>query len=154
MFTAKEVMTAPVITVTENQTLQDVIELIAKHSFSGVPVVNDEGIVTGIVSDTDIIRYSHQINVVPLANLSGWISPHTDISDLVAVRKGIEQLHRTKVRQIMTKKVFTVKENGSINEIARLMSRRNINRIPVVDDLGKPIGIVTRANVVQCMTKT
>jgi len=153
MYKAKEIMSAPAISVNENQTLQEVLELLAKHRFSGVPVVDAESKVIGVISDTDIIRYSHQINVIPLSNLSGWISPYADISDLASIRKGFELLTKTKTSQVMTKKVYTVNEDAEANEVAQLMNRRKINRIPVVNSEGKLVGIITRADMVQCMAK-
>jgi len=153
MYKAKEIMSAPAISVNENQTLQEVLELLAKHRFSGVPVVDAENKVIGVISDTDIIRYSHQINVIPLSNLSGWISPYADISDLASIRKGYELLTKTKTSQVMTKKVYTVNEDAEANEVAQLMNRRKINRVPVVNSEGKLVGIITRADMVQCMAK-
>lgn len=153
MYKAKEIMSAPAISVNENQTLQEVLELLAKHRFSGAPVVDAENRVIGVISDTDIIRYSHQINVIPLSNLSGWISPYADISDLASIRKGYELLTKTKTSQIMTKKVYTVNEDAEANEVAQLMNRRKINRVPVVNSEGKLVGIITRADMVQCMAK-
>ena len=70
--TAKMIMTTPAVSVTERQTIKDVIELLAKNNFSGT-VVDDNNIVVGILSNTDIIRYSQQVSVVPFADLSGWI---------------------------------------------------------------------------------
>lgn len=153
MYKAKEIMSAPAISVNENQTLQEVLELLAKHRFSGAPVVDAENRVIGVISDTDIIRYSHQINVIPLSNLSGWISPYADISDLASIRKGYELLTKTKTSQIMTKKVYTVNEDAEANEVAQLMNRRKINRVPVINSEGKLVGIITRADMVQCMAK-
>jgi CBS domain-containing protein len=153
MYKAKEIMSAPAISVNENQTLQEVLELLAKHRFSGAPVVDAENRVIGVISDTDIIRYSHQINVIPLSNLSGWISPYADISDLASIRKGYELLTKTKTSQVMTKKVYTVNEDAEANEVAQLMNRRKINRVPVVNSEGKLVGIITRADMVQCMAK-
>lgn len=153
MYKAKEIMSAPAISVNENQTLQEVLELLAKHRFSGAPVVDAENRVIGVISDTDIIRYSHQINVIPLSNLSGWISPYADISDLASIRKGYELLTKTKTSQVMTKKVYTVNEDAEANEVAQLMNRRKINRVPVINSEGKLVGIITRADMVQCMAK-
>lgn len=153
MYTAKEIMSSPAVSVNVEQTLQDVIEILAKNRFSGVPVIDNENKVIGVISDTDIIRYSHQVSVVPLSNLSGWISPHVDISDLATVRKGFELLHKTKVNEVMTKKVFTVHEGDSATDVAQLMNKRRINRVPVVDSEGKLVGIVTRGDMVQCMAK-
>lgn len=150
---ARDIMSYPAISVNEDQTLQETIELLAEHRFSGVPVVNSAGKPIGIISDTDIIRYSHQVKVVPKTNLSGWISPYADVNDLVSMRKGMDSLHRTRVGTVMTRKVYTVTEDAPANEIARLMNKRNINRIPVVDSEGRLVGVVTRADMVQCMAK-
>jgi len=151
MQTAKDIMTAPVLSVTEDKNLREVLELLAEKRISGFPVVDAENQVIGIISDTDIIRYSHTINVIPLSNLSGWVSPYAEISDLASMRKGFDLLHTTRVGQVMTKKVYTINENEPATAAAILMNRRKINRIPVVDAGGKLVGIITRADMVQCM---
>ena len=153
MQTAKEIMSSPPVSIHEDKTLQDTIELLAKHRFSGVPVVDSEEKLVGIISDADILRYSQKINVVPKTNLSGWISPYADVSELASMQKGIETLHQTRVSEVMTRKVYTVNEEAEATDIARLMNRRNINRVPVVNSEKKRIGIVTRADMVQCMSK-
>jgi len=150
---AKEIMSSPPISIHEDKTLRDAIELLAKHRFSGLPVVNSDEKIVGIISDTDIIRYSEKIKVVPTTNLSGWISPYVDVSTLATMRKGMDTLHQTRVSEVMTKKVHTVNEEADAADIARLMNRRKINRIPVVNSENKVVGIVTRADMVQCMAK-
>ncbi|MFO7951394.1 MAG: CBS domain-containing protein [Bacillota bacterium] len=151
METAKEIMSSPTVSVKEEQTLKEAIKLLADYKISGLPVVDDSGKIIGIISDTDIIRYSQKINVVPTTKLSGWISPYTDVSELATFRSGIETLHQTEVREVMTKKVYTATEDTSATDIARLMNRRKVNRIPVINGKGELVGIVTRADLVQCM---
>lgn len=146
-------MSSPAISITEDHTLQEVLELMAKHNFSGMPVVDSGNKVIGIISNTDIIRYSQQSSVIPLSNLSGWISPYANITDLASVRKGFEMLNKTKAGQIMTKKVYTINQDADATEIAQMMNQRKINRVPVVDNEDKLVGIVTRGNMVQCMAK-
>ncbi len=153
MTTAKDIMSSPATCISEDKTLQEAIELLAEKRFSGIPVINAENKVIGIISDTDIIRYSQQLSVVPLSNLSGWVSPYAEITDLASMRKGLTLLHKTKVSQVMTKKVFTIHQEASATDVAQLMNRRKINRVPVIDDDGKLVGIVTRADIVQCMAK-
>jgi CBS domain-containing protein len=148
---AKEIMTKPALGVHSSDTVKSVLELLAEKRISGVPVVDENNKIIGIISDTDILRYAHQISVVPLSNLSGWISPYADISDLASVRKGFELLHRTTVEQIMTKKVYSADQDAPANKVAELMNRRKINRVPVVDADGKLVGIITRSDMVQCM---
>lgn len=146
---ARGIMTTSVISANEEQTLKEVIELLAKHKYSGLPVVDSDNRVVGIISETDIVSYSHKVSVIPFADLSGWISPYTDVADMASLRKGVELLTRTKVGQVMTRKVYTVTADTDAHDVAVLMSRRNINRVPVVDKDGKLLGIVTRADMVR-----
>ncbi len=150
---AREIMNTPVFSVTENQSIKEVITLLAKHRISGVPVVDEKNILVGIISDTDIVRYSHQDSVIPFTDLSGWISPYADISDLASLRKGIDLLSRTKVSRVMSKKVISAEADSSIVEIAKMMSRRKINRIPIIDKEGRLLGIITRADLVFSMSE-
>ena len=148
MRTARDIMTTPVLSVKEDSTIKEVIELLFQNRFSGVPVIDDDEKVIGILSDTDIVRYSHQVSVIPFADLSGWISPYTEVTDLASLRKGVDLLTSTRAAQVMTKKVYTVTEDTDSGEVARLMNRRNINRVPVIDTEGRLSGIVTRADIV------
>ena len=149
MIKARDIMTKDVITVTEQDTLQDVIELLSRHRFGGLPVIDENNRLIGIISVTDIVHYSEKIDVVPLVNLSGWVSPHADMNSLFYLRKGQDALHYTLVGDIMRRKIFTAKEDEPLNEIARLMKRRRINRVPIVDDNYKLVGIVTRSDIVK-----
>ncbi len=153
MYTAKDIMNSPVVSIDEGKTLQETIELLDEHRISGVPVTDAEGKVAGIISDTDIIRYSQKINIVPKTNLSGWVSPYADVSELASMQKGMDNLRHTKAGEVMTKKVYTVSEDTNVNDVAQMMSRRKINRVPVVDKSGKLVGIVTRADMVHCLAK-
>lgn len=148
---ARDIMNTPVISISADQSIKEVIDLLTANKFSGVPVVDSSNKVVGVISDTDIVRYSHQLSVIPFTDLSGWISPYADISDLASLRKGIDLLVTTKIAQVMTKKVFTAGEDMEVSEIAKLMSRRRINRVPIVNEDGELIGIVTRADLVRSM---
>jgi CBS domain-containing protein len=147
--TARDVMTTKVISITGDETLQEAIDLMDRHNISGLPVTDAQNMLIGIISNTDIIHYSQKVNVVPLFDPSGWISPHTDINDLASIRRGIDLLARTKVSKLMKKKVYTASEKTPLIEIARLMSRRQINRVPIVNREGKLTGIITRADMVR-----
>ncbi len=151
--TARDIMSTAVVSITEQQTLQEAIELMARYNISGLPVTDEHHVLVGIISNTDIIRYSQQVSVVPLMDLSGWVSPHTNIADIASLRKGIDLLANTAVSRLMKKKVYTASENTEIIDLARLMSQRKINRIPILDPDRKLIGIVTRTDLVRSLAK-
>lgn len=147
----KDIMSSPAVSITGDITIKEALDLLADRNISGVPIVDPEDKVVGVISDTDIIKYAHQNSVVAHTNLSGWVSPYVDVNELASVKKGFDQLATMKVCTVMTKKVFTINQDADAGEAAKLMNRRNINRIPVTDNEGKLVGIVTRADIVKCM---
>lgn len=152
--TARDIMTTDVISITGDRTLQEAVDVMAKHNISGLPVTDADNMLTGVISNTDILNYSQKVNVVPLFDPAGWISPHTDVSDLASLRRGIDLLAGTRVSALMKKKVHTAGEGSTLIEIAGLMSRRQINRIPIVNRQGQLIGIVTRADMVKSIANS
>ncbi|HHV08165.1 MAG TPA: CBS domain-containing protein [Firmicutes bacterium] len=151
--TAAEIMTSPVITVTPEMSIAKVTNLMATNNISGLPVVNEADVVVGIISEADIVNYSSRMHVVRLISSSKWVSPYTQITDIASFRKGFEMLSKSKVKDIMFSKVATVRESATGEEIARIMTRRKVNRVPVVDASGRILGIITRANLVKYLAE-
>jgi len=145
---AAEIMTSPVLSIKPEDTLSEAIRIMAEKNISGLPVVDDRQHVVGIISDKDIINYSAKLQVVPLIGSSGWLSPYTDMSSIAPLKKGYEILSTTKVHSVMTKNVFTVKDTASGDEAVKFMSRKDVNRVPVVTSTGVLVGIITRSNLV------
>ena len=151
---AREIMTSPVICAEPEATLADVVKLMAESNISGVPIVDCDRKPIGMISETDIVNYAGQNQAIKLVGSSGWMSPYTQVTSNVLYGKGYEMLSKTLVKNIMAKNVVKVKENTSALEIARLMNRKNINRVPVVDSDGKLTGIITRANIVKFLAES
>ena len=145
---AAEIMTSPVLSIKPEDTLSEAIRIMAEKNISGLPVVDDRQHVVGIISEKDIINYSAKLQVVPLIGSSGWLSPYTDMSSIAPLKKGHEMLSTTKVQSVMTKNVFTVKDTASGDEAVKFMSRKDVNRVPVVTSNGVLVGIITRSNLV------
>jgi CBS domain-containing protein len=154
MFLAKNIMTESTFTVGKKTNVKAALDLLAEHNISGLPVVDDAEKVVGIISGSDILRYSQQKNVVPKTSNSFWAFPYTDTDAIARIRDGLDVLHRTTVEQVMTQKVYTVKTDTPVSDIAKLMIKKSINRVPVVDSDGKLIGIISRADLVKFMAGT
>ncbi|QUH24522.1 CBS domain-containing protein [Serpentinicella alkaliphila] len=148
MFNAIDIMTTPVISARSDNTLQEVVQILAEKRISGLPVVDSENKLVGVISEKDIVDYSSQLHSIRLINSSAWISPHLDISMIASYKKGVELLASTIVEKVMTKNVVSAKENTSGEEIVRLMKKKNVNRVPITDDDGILIGIITRADLI------
>lgn len=155
MFLAEDIMTSPTKTIGKDKNVKEALELLAENNISGIPVTDEEGKLAGIISGADIMRYSQKKKLVSFSNTSLWVTPfgNTD-DDLQKIRSGYENLHRTLVEQIMTKKVYTAFRDTAISDIAQLMSQHNINRIPIVNKDNQVVGIVTRNDLVKYMAGT
>jgi CBS domain-containing protein len=142
----EEIMTRDVITVNENDTVLTVADIFKENKIAGAPVVNDRGEVVGVVSEADIVK---------LLDTFHWYTPLFNVVDLFQKRKeelhdikqDIEQASKMKVNDMMAKKPKTVTPDTLIDDAAMIMHSTGFNRLPVVDEKGKLVGIVTRADI-------
>jgi CBS domain-containing protein len=146
---AMDVMTTNVITVGPDTTVQEVAKILSEKSISGVPVVDRENRLVGIVSEGDLL---HRVETgterrVQRRRRSWWLD--TIGSDEELARDYVKS-HGRSARDVMTGDVITVSETTELGEIANLLEAKSIKRVPVVRD-GKLVGIVSRANLVRAL---
>jgi len=146
---AKEIMTADVVFVGPDDTVEDVIKLLLDKKISGVPVVNNEKKVIGIVSEGDLIVRSQKLHVPSYIQILGGIIYLDDPEDF---REELKKSVAVKVEDVMTKEPVTVDEDTPMEEIATIMSDARINRLPVLKD-GKLVGIVSRADIIRSLAR-
>ncbi|MXQ10697.1 CBS domain-containing protein [Microvirga makkahensis] len=144
MLTAADVMTTNVISVSPETLVQDIAKLLYAHRISGLPVVDAEQRIVGIVSEGDLIRH---VEAVGQPRRSWWLTLFSDDS---ALARDYAKIHGRTARDVMTAKVITVDGATPLVEIAMLMERHRIKRVPVLNE-GKLIGIVTRSNLLQAL---
>lgn len=138
--TAADVMTIQVTSVRRDTPLKEVAEIMAKKGISGVPVVEGEGRVVGMISEKDFLG-------------SMGSSLETTFMEVVArclQGKGClaVPIRAKAAGDIMTSPPVTVTEQTPLMDVAQILSERKINRVPVLDGEGKMVGIVSRADVV------
>jgi CBS domain-containing protein len=140
------IMRRDVVTVRPETALRDVARILTDHAISGLPVVDADGAVLGVVSEADFV-----IRERGLADgrRRGPFHLLTETPDRAALAK----VAATTAGEAMTSPAVTIGPTTSIRGAARLMAERRINRLPVVLD-GRLIGIVTRADVVRAYARS
>jgi len=141
---AADVMVSNVITVGPDATVQEVAGLLLKNRISAVPVVSQSGDILGIVSEGDLLR---RVESHTLRHRSWWLWLLATDTEL---RNEFVKSHSHKVVDVMTRKVLTVSPETPLREIASVLEKNRIKRVPVVKD-GKLVGIVSRANLLQAI---
>lgn len=141
---AADIMTTEVITVSEDACVQDAANLLLRHRISAAPVVDKSGKLVGIISQGDLMR---RAETGTQHHRPWWLEMLTD-SDTLA-REFVKENAR-RVADVMTRKVITARSDTDLAEIANLLEKNGIKRVPIVDD-GRLVGIVSRANLVQAV---
>jgi CBS domain-containing protein len=144
--TARDVMTTEVCAVRADTPLEEIAQLLATHHISGVPVVENDGRVIGMLSEADLIDEEKRAARIPRTALYGFFPVPEDV--LKEVYHGGKHLT---AGDMMTKKVATATEDTPVSKLADLMITRRINRVPILRD-GKLVGIVSRADLLRALT--
>ena len=141
---ARDVMVRAVATTTPEATVETVARLMINLRISGVPVLDRNGRLVGIVTRGDLLRRAETGTEHPHSRWCDWFSANS--------RLAAEYIksHARRVEDIMTREVVSVGELASLGEIAELMETKQIKRVPVVHD-GKIVGIVSRADLLQVL---
>ncbi|MGZ9160946.1 MAG: CBS domain-containing protein [Candidatus Limnocylindrales bacterium] len=142
----REVMTSEVCQVKPETPLREVAQLLVERQVSGVPVVDDAGRVLGVVSEGDFLAREAGESARPSAPLWWTWAAGPD-------KKAIERMHATTAGTAMTAPAVTVGADRPLSEAAMIMARRQINRLPVVED-GRLVGIISRADIVRAFART
>lgn len=141
---AADVMVTAVITVHPDTSVAKIAEVLLANRISAVPVVNDKGALVGIVSEGDLI---HRVEAGTERHRSWWLELLTG-KEVLAYE--FVKSHARKAADVMTHKVVSVTPNTPLADIASLLEKHGIKRVPVVNN-GKLAGIVSRANLVQAL---
>ncbi|MGR3697267.1 MAG: CBS domain-containing protein [Roseovarius sp.] len=137
-------MTKTVVTGTPGTTVEKAAELMSQHRISAIPVLDDADGLVGIVSEGDLMRRVEGARDEPR---SWWLSFFTASKTNA---KNFVKEHGQLLRNIMTTQLTTVRPDTPVGQIALLLEKKHIKRVPVVKD-GKLVGIVSRANLLQAL---
>ncbi len=142
----KDVMTGKVITVTTADSVEKCAKLLQENEISGLPVVDEEGKVVGMITEGDLIRRASRIEA------PGYLEILGGLIYLGSPNKFVDELQRAmalEAGKMMSKEVVSIKPEESLERAATLMVKNNVNRLPVIDDDGELVGIVSRRDIMK-----
>lgn len=140
---ARDVMVSPVITVDESVTVREVAKILVNKRISAVPVVDSAGKMVGIVSESDLM---HGAKAGTERRQSWWLQAFK--SDWAETADYVKS-HSTKITDIMTRNLVTAAPETRLHEIAALLEKHCVRRVPIVGKSGELVGIVSRADLIQ-----
>jgi len=139
-----DIMTRRVVSIAPDATVVDAVGLMLKDHISGLPVIDHDHKLIGIVSEGDFLRRA-ETGTEP--GRSRWLDVLLGPAEAA---KSYVHSHSMKIRDIMTKDVVTANEQMSLDEVVHLLEVHHIKRVPVMR-AGKVVGIVSRANLMRAL---
>lgn len=133
--TVRTVMTADPATVRPDTPFKEIVQLLAERAVSAVPVVDDDGVPVGVVSEADLLVRTEKQGRAKLGWLSRW-SRH-------------ERLPGRTAAELMTVQPLTIGPDETLPEAARVLSAAGVRRLLVVDGDGRLIGVVARRDLLR-----
>ncbi len=141
---AKDIMTSPVVTVEPDVAVLQAVRIMLQRRMSGLPVVDKEGGLVGIITEGDFLR---RAETGTQRRRPRWLEFLVGPGRLA---QEYAHSHGRKVSEIMTPDPVTVEEGAPLDDVVKLMEKRQIKRVPVVRG-NNVVGIVSRANLLHAL---
>jgi CBS domain-containing protein len=152
MKTAAEIMDAGVPAVSPDADARAAVELLAETDKGAIPVVDEERRLVGIVSESDLVLGDEEadLHLPHYINIMGGV---VFVGSLKGFEERLEKAFATKVAELMTPDPVVVNDYSSAETVARRIAEKHHNHLPVVDDEGRLVGMVTRADALAALVE-
>ena len=144
----RDIMTTDVVSAKRGTPVNELAKLMGARDISGVPVLDDDGSVVGIVTELDMIVRNTRLDMPRFIQI-------LDLGRIPLERRSdyehrMQHMLGTRAEDLMSEEVVTVSPDDSVEDLAELMVKRRVNPVPVVEN-GKLVGIVSRADIIDMM---
>ena len=154
LVTAKDIMTAPVVSVPPEMSLFDAHEILARNNFNGVPVINGERHVMGILTEYDMLSKASVMHLPTLQKLARHLQGFVEKGGLAEYRKELEDLKHITVYSIMNRDPLVLSVTTPFGTVVETFyTHHRVNPIPIIDENNMLIGIISRFDVLKVFGK-
>ncbi|PSB10224.1 phosphoribulokinase [Pleurocapsa sp. CCALA 161] len=146
--TVAEVMTTDLVTVSPETSLQEAIQILAEREISGLPVVDNQGKLVGVISETDLTWQATGVDTPP------YVMFLDSVIYLQNPAKYNQEIHKAlgqTVKDAMSDRPATVQEHQLVREAAQIMHEHKVRRLPVLNDRSQLVGMITQGDVIKMM---
>ncbi len=149
MLQAKDIMTRDVITVDENNSVHDLAKILAEKKISGVPVLDSQGKIIGIVTESDLIDQTKKVHIPTVMRL---FDSFVFLESPDRMEKDLKKMAASTVKDIASPEVVSVSPDTPLDEVATLMSEKKVHTLPVLDD-DSLVGIIGKTDIIRTIAQ-
>lgn len=149
MLTANDIMTKDVITVDADMSARDLAKVLAENKISGVPVIDSNGSIIGIVTESDLIDRAKKVHIPTVMRL---FDSFVFLESPERMEKDLKKMAASTVKDICNPDIVNVEPTTPLDELATIMSESKIHTIPVLQD-GKLVGIIGKSDIIRTLAQ-
>jgi CBS domain-containing protein len=146
--TARDIMTAPAVTVSPGTSIQDLARQFAATHISGFPVVDGAGALVGVVTEADLL---HQNEGPHIPTTFVLLDAVVTLGSSRKLQEEMQRMAAAEVAEIMTPDPVTVTVETPVAEVARLFTERGVHTLPVLSGDGELVGVIGKLDVIRTM---
>lgn len=147
MLTAKDIMTRDVVSVQNDTSVSDLARLLTENNISGAPVLDADGQVIGIVTESDLIDGSKKLHIPTVLTI---LDSFLYLESPAKMEEEMKKIAATKVVDIRSSRITTIAPDMPLDEIATIMAEKNIHTLPVVDN-DKLVGVIGKKDIIKTL---
>jgi CBS domain-containing protein len=147
-----EIMSTDVLTFARSTSLEEAVTALHARGISGAPVVDEEGALVGLLDDSDLILSEARVHAPSAIEILGAYIPLP--SSLDRFRDEMQHALASTVGELMDTDPPKVPDTAVVEDVATIMLQRHVSRVPVVDEAGKVVGIVSRGDLVAALGRS
>ncbi len=149
MLKAKDIMTREVITVRQDTPIKDLAEILWKNRISGVPVLDEAGKIVSVVTESDLIDQTKKVHIPTMINLLDSV---IFLESSKKTEQEIRKMSGNTAGDISSSDLITVTEDTGLDEIATIMSEKNLHTLPVMQD-DKLVGVIGKSDIIRSLMR-
>ncbi len=150
MLAAKDIMTREVVTVTAETPVRELAQILWEKRISGVPVVDDEGRVTSVVTENDLIDQNKKVHIPTVMTL---LDSFIYLESPEKAEKELRKMAGKTVKDICSEKLVTIDEDTPLEDIASIMADKRVHTLPVLAGT-ELVGVVGKSDIIKTLTRS
>ncbi|MFH1028029.1 MAG: CBS domain-containing protein [Pseudomonadota bacterium] len=149
MQTVADIMTKEVVSVKGTTTVREMAEIFDKMGFGSLPVLDDQGNLSGIVTASDLIEQGRPLHIPTVISLFDWVIP---LESEQSLERDLRKITAQTAAELASKDVVTILPSEPVSKAAELMGSHKLHALPVVDGK-RVVGIVSRIDIIRAMNR-
>jgi len=149
MLTVADIMTKNVVTIKGTTTVREMAGIFGTMNFGSLPIVDEGGNLTGIVSASDLVEQDRPLHIPTVISLFDWIIP---LGGEGSLQRDLNKITAQTASELASTDVTTVTPSDSVSSVAEIMSSKKLHSLPVVEGK-KLVGVVSRIDIIRSMNR-